>query len=59
MDSDKLNEVKKYLKEHPDYGYYLTNDEKYVGDAYGPMSFGRYTEIDEFYSLIKENQIYV
>lgn len=33
-------------------GFYLTNDEKFVGDAFGPMGPGRYESIDTFYKRI-------
>ena len=52
----KLNEIKKFLEENPNSGYYLTSYgiwpfKKYlVGDVYGPMGPGRYLTIDEFYN---------
>ena len=33
-------------------GFYLTKDEKFVGDAFGPMTSGRYEPIDSFYKKI-------
>ena len=51
--NNKLEAVKRFIKEHEELGYYLTKDGR-VGDAYGPMNGYRYTDIDTF---CKENRI--
>jgi hypothetical protein len=47
----KVRIVEKYIA-FSEIGLYLTDDEKFVGDAFGPMGPGRYTPIDTFYKEI-------
>jgi len=52
MNNEILRKIKKYL-EMPT-GYYIT-DNNMIGDAYGPMSAGRYCSIESFYKAHKED----
>lgn len=54
---DKLEYIKEWLSKNEESGYYISrtldkNGNNLIGDAYGPMSFGRYMTIDEFYNQI-------
>ena len=54
---DKLEYIKEWISKNEESGYYISqtldeNGNNLIGDAYGPMSSGRYMTIDEFYNQI-------